>query len=183
MKRWNQDIFVSVEGNDIRKDDQEVIDEIIREVSELIKPLKIARAEGNNANLIFKLDSNLPNRSYAYGQANSRFEYFDDSALDYTEILIFPTSRDYHRKKVMFHEMMHALGMNHPKPEHGIGIFYDSRLSPYNLDSYDDAEHEKYLSENYKFSDLDRKIIRALYSPCIPRGISKDEMEKHISGR
>lgn len=177
IKKWNKNISVSVEGNDIRDHDQETIDEIIAEVSKLIKPLKIIRTTSNNANLVFKLSSKLPNSNYAYGQANSRFEYFDDSVIDYTEILIFPTSRGYHRKKVMFHEMMHALGLAHPKSENGIGTFYDSRLSPYNLNSYDEAEHDKYLSENYMFSDLDRKIIRTLYSPCIPSGISKDEME------
>lgn len=76
--------------------------------------------------------------------------------------------------------MMHALGMNHPKSEDGIGIFYDSRLSPYNLDSYKETDHEKYLSEHYNFSDLDRKIIRTLYSPCILRSITKDEIEKYL---
>jgi len=164
--------------NDIRDGDQQTIDEIIAEVSILISPLKISRTKGNNANLVFKLNSDLPNSNHAYGQTNSRFKRFDNSAVDYTDILIFPTSDGNYRKRVIFHEMMHALGMNHPKTENGQVIFWDSRLAPYNLTSYEEADHEKYLSENYKFSNIDKKIIRAVYSPCIPRGISKKEMGK-----
>src|SRR5690606_31226865 len=56
LKKWDQDIYVLVKGNDIRDGDQQTIDELIAEVSILINPLKITRTKGDSANLVFKLE-------------------------------------------------------------------------------------------------------------------------------
>src|SRR5699024_8849829 len=163
IMKWDSDIYVAVTGNDIREGDQETIDELISEVAVLIKPLRISRAESEEANVVFNLDSDIKNVKYAYGHAQPRYKYLNRSEIDHVHISIFPTARRNYRKKVMYHEMMHALGISHPNFEKGEPrILYDSRVSGYKLDSYDDEDHEEYLSKNYKFSNLDRKIIQTL---------------------
>lgn len=175
IKKWNDDIRVTIKGNDIRDGDRETIDTLIKEVAQLISPLRIYySSDPLNANLVFVLDKDMSNPNYAYGQANPKCGFlFNQNSISYSDILIFPTSKGMHRKRVMYHEMMHALGMNHPKFASKPAEQHSSVIMPYNMKSLDEEEEERHLANHYKFTALDRKLIKTLYSPCLPPGLKR----------
>lgn len=181
IHKWNNDIYVNIKGNDIRNEDKKTIDKLISEVAGLIRPLKITYADDEHANLVFVLDKDIDNPANAGGQTNPKFGFFfNRHTIFRADILIFPTTDGARRKRVMYHEMMHALGLNHPKFLNQPSQLQNSIMSGYSLKTFDKEEEEEYLANHYKFSALDRKMITTLYNPCIPAGLSRLALSKAI---
>jgi len=179
VSKWKSNIRIAIKGNDIRQDDRTTIDTLIHEVTKLIQPLKISYAEKTeDANVVFVLDKDMSNPTHAYGLVNPKLNFFNRNKIVYAEVLIFPTSSDAHRKRVIYHEMMHVLGLNHPKFLNQHFEVMNSILTTININRYEDLNN--YLETHHKFSELDKKMLRMLYSPCISLGMGRTELFKII---
>lgn len=179
IHKWNSDLKVAITGNDIREGDRSTIDTLIMETAKLIHPLKISYAnKDDEANVWFVLDKDLNNPNYAYGQAKRRVSILNLNTINYASVSIFPISKGMHRKQVMYHEMMHVLGFEHPKFLNQPFEIMNSVITIINLKTYD--EIEPYYASHHKFSELDKKMIRTLYSPCIDRGMKRSDFYNAI---
>jgi len=167
IRKWNDDIKVEIVRTD-RLNDALIseIDSIINILSPLIYPIKMYRVpEHGNLKVHRKVDS-IPittkdARGFCYVPPLIKTLSWD---IKYAEVY------DIWYSNVIFHEILHAIGLQHPSKE---PPFYMRICSAYNFYSLDEVifllDNPLYISEEEKL------IIKMLYSPHIKPGLKRQK--------
>jgi hypothetical protein len=179
IMKWDHDITVAIKGDDIRPEDPETVKVIVAELTPLIEPLKITLIENvEKADITINFTHEIT-KPDIYGYTKPEFRLFS-SEFKKADVFIFPIQKGDYRWRTVQHEMMHAIGFNHNKTYLKDAKFYDTTMNGYVLTSYDKADEDKFLKKHRKYSETDKRMIKLLYSSCIPLGLSKKDFDKLI---
>jgi len=173
IKKWNRNISVSITGDGIQDNDEIMVKTLLKELSSLISPLKIAMIKSGPADITV-LFSSKNHPFYRYGSSRPRFEWLNSNTFKKATVTIHPIASGVFRRYVIYHEMMHAIGFNHPKFINEPFKFFNSRIQFLNFEG-DLSDHDAFVEQHSKYSALDKKMIRLLYSPCLPVGYTLQE--------
>ena len=109
-----------------------------------------------------------PNDQQAYGFAHFPGTAIFSSSITKVEISIFPKSKGQARQVCIRHEFLHALGLDHPI-RRNTGTIIES-LVEYTGEG-DDVKF-------YRYSALDKSMVKMIYSECIPLGLKMNTFLK-----
>jgi len=160
VKKWGKNIEISMVGEP-RRGDVELIDSIINEIGPLIAPIKIERkTSGGNLRIKFvdKVDAGFADHQVRLGL----FDEFQYSDINLPNIL-----KGTLRQATLRHEFLHALGFDHPK-DRNTGTLIESSVEFVGND-------EESNVKNYKYSELDKRMVKLLYDSKIIKGLEKKE--------
>jgi hypothetical protein len=144
-----------------RRGDVELIDSIINEIGPLIAPIKIERKnfDGNfKIKFVDKVDAGFANQQVRLG-------LFGD--FQYSDINLPNNLKGTLRQATLRHEFLHALGLHHPK-ERNTGTLIESFVEFV-------GNYEESNVKNYKYSELDKRMVKLLYDSKIIKGLEKKE--------
>lgn len=158
--KWEDDILISMEGMPMDGDGL-IIDEIVKELSPLIEPVKISRVNGLG-NLVVKFTKDTIVRQTMGFTQYEKMSF--NGHIKKVEIEIFSKVQGQARQACMRHEFLHALGLGHPSSRN-TGTLIES------LVEYLDADSDNVRL--YKFAAKDQSSIKILYSDCIPKGLKR----------
>ncbi|OAQ39735.1 hypothetical protein A5893_09130 [Pedobacter psychrophilus] len=179
IMKWDHDISIAIKGDDIRPEDPETVRAIVAELTPLITPLKITLIKNvEKADITIDFTYEITKLDI-YGYTKPEFRLFS-SAFKKADVFIFPIQKGDYRWRTVQHEMMHAIGFNHNKTYLKDAKFYDTTMNAYVLKSYDKADEDKFMKEHRKYSETDKRMIKLLYSNCIPLGLSKKDFDELI---
>jgi len=171
IRKWNGDIKVEIVNEDkLDKESISDVDSIIHLLSPLIQPVKIYRV-AKDGNLIVrrKVDS-VPNTTNdAQG-----FCYIPPLIKTLSWNIKYAEVYDIWYSPVIFHEFLHAIGLQHPSKEYP---FYMTIDGGHTFESLEDAE---VLYNHLYISEEEKTIIKMLYSPYIKSGLRKEEFIKKM---
>jgi hypothetical protein len=159
VKKWQQNITISLVGTP-KQGDIALVDSIIKEVMPLVAPITIERKEsGGNLkiNFVDKVDRGIADQQGKWGL----FDEFQDSEINLPNNL-----KGTLRQAALRHEFLHELGLDHPI-ERGTGTLIESRLEFVDID--------KENVKDYRFSELDKRMIKMLYDKKITKGLKKKD--------
>ena len=171
IRKWKEDIKVEIVKTD-RLNETLIfeIDSIINILSPLIYPVKIYRVpENGNLKVHRKVDSIPISTKNAQG-----FCYIPPIIKKLSWNIEYAEVYDIWYSPVIFHEIIHAIGLQHPSIEYP---FYMKIAGSYNFYSFEEAEklyNPLYISEEEKI------IIKMLYSPYIKSGLRKEKFIKKM---
>lgn len=180
IRKWNEDIKVEIANEDRKvkipyadlrnKGSISEVDSIINILSPLIYPVKIYRVP-QNGNLIVHLNVDsvpIPTKN-AQG-----FCYIPPLIKTFSWNIKYAEVYNIWYSPVIFHEILHAIGLQHPSKEYP---FYMAIDDEYTFGSLE--EEEKFHTPLY-LSEEEKTIIKMLYSPYIKSGLSKKEFLKQM---
>lgn len=171
IRKWNEDIKVEIVNTDkLDKSSIAEVDSIIHLLSPLIYPVKIYRVtEYGNLIVHRKVDSiPIPTR-------NARgFCYIPPLIKTLSWNIKYAEVYDIWYSPVIFHEILHAIGLQHPSKEYP---FYMAISGGYTFKSLEEAEK---LYNPLYISEEEKSVIKMLYSPYIKSGLSRKEFLKKM---
>ena len=172
IRKWTKDIKVEIVNAD--KLDKSLVDEvdsIINILSPLIYPLKIYKVPENGNLEVFRKVDSIPISGSVQG-----FCYMPQkTSIALSWDIKYAKVYDIWYSNFVFHEMLHAIGLQHP-PEHY--PFYMQISGGYTFKSLEEAE-EKFYDRLY-ISEEEKIIIKMLYSQHIRSGLTKKEFLKQM---
>lgn len=160
VKKWGKNIEISLVGEP-RQGDVELIDSIINEIGPLIAPITIERknCDGNlKIKFVDKVDAGFADQQVRLG-------LFDE--FQYSDINLPNNIKGTFRQATLRHEFLHALGLHHPK-ERNTGTLIESFVEFIGSD-------EESNVKNYKYSELDKRMVKLLYDSKIIKGLERRE--------
>ena len=160
IRKWESDINVYIEGKPM-EGDVLLIDSIIEELKPLILPVKIMRSK-YVGNLLVNFMTN-PTDQYVNGLCQYVGTFIFSSRITKVEISIFSQTNGQARQACIRHEFLHALGLKHPI-RRNTGTIIESLV-----EYIGDGDDVKL----YRYSSLDKSMVKMLYSECIPLGLKK----------
>jgi hypothetical protein len=157
VKKWGKNIEISMVGEP-KQGDIELIDSIINEIRPLIAPIKIERMD-HNGNLKIKFVEKV---DAGYANQQVRLGLFDE--FQYLDINLPNNLKGTLRQATFRHEFLHALGLHHPQ-ERNTGTLIESLV--------EFVEFDESNVKNYKYSELDKRMVKLLYESKIAKGLEK----------
>jgi hypothetical protein len=192
--KWNSDIRVQIlYEEDIKTELIAFVDTVISDIQPLIYPLKIEKVKtGGNFIFHFKkeFDKNIsgtlsngisisptPVGLGAYTSYKTNIWGY----INKVEISILPSYENGHQKLNIVHETLHGVGLAHLDNPRIVDYFFSNKTL---LDMVICPVTELYSQEvannywdygyiDYLPTDLDKKMVRMLYSDCIKIGMKK----------
>lgn len=157
VKKWGKNIEISMVGAP-KDGDIELIDSIINEIAPLIVPIKIER-KVRNGNLKIKFVEKV---DAGFADQQMKLGLFDE--FQYSDINLPKNLKGTLRQATLRHEFLHALGLHHPS-ERNTGTLIESYVE---LVDFDESN-----VRNYKYSELDKRMVKLLYDRKIATGLEK----------
>lgn len=174
VMRWENDISISYEGN-LSNEDIANLDSLIEEFSPLLKPIKIQRVE-KNANVIFYFTEDFMGEMQSVSGLTERGHNLFSNEIIRSNIWVAPHINAMARRKIMQHEFMHTLGLDHSKAS---GLILSKNEGAKVFSSIEEAE--LYLNTYKRIDGLDKTLVTMLYDECIPPGLTKAEFERYLA--
>lgn len=159
VKKWGKNIEISMVGAP-KEGDIELIDSIINEIGPLIAPIKIERKD-RNGNLKIKFVETV---DAGFANQGVRLGLFDE--FQYSNINLPNNLKGTLRQATLRHEFLHALGLHHPN-ERNTGTLIESYVEFVDFDESN--------VKNYKYSELDKRMVILLYDDKIIKGLEKKD--------
>ncbi|WP_320052949.1 hypothetical protein [uncultured Acetobacteroides sp.] len=159
VKKWQKNITISLVGTP-KQGDIALVDSIIKEVMPLVAPIRIERKD-SDGNLKIKLVDRVDK---GYANQHVKLGFFNE--FQYSDINLPNNLKGTLRQATLRHEFLHALGLHHPI-EKGTGTLIESNVEFVDFD----MENVK----NYRFSELDKRMIKMLYDKNIIKGLKKKD--------
>nr|WP_294899475.1 hypothetical protein [uncultured Pedobacter sp.] len=177
IMKWDHDITIAIKGDDIRKEDPEIVKSIVAELNPLIKPLKITLIDSyEKADITIDFTHEITKLD-KYGYAQPQFKLFG-AAFKKVDVFIFPIQKGDYRWRTVHHEMMHAIGFSHNRTYLKGAKFYDTTMNGYVVPSYEKADEDKFMRAHRDYSETDKRMIKLLYSSCMPLGLRKKDFDE-----
>jgi hypothetical protein len=170
LNKWKSDMMVSISGN-YDEYDLKSIDEFAEVFNDLSNPVKMKRiGKGGNINIYFGEDNNSNPKGYN-GLTWIRGPLFSNE-ITTVKILIATNLNIIQKRKVIHHELLHAIGLHDSKKQFGSYNMMGISL----FKSIDDYEKQ---NQEIQSSKLDKWAIEILYDKNVAVGLKKD---KFING-
>lgn len=180
VMKWETDIKVQIMN--IKELDRQTISEVdsaIAIIAPLIAPLKIERVSSGGNLFIFRNVRIIPSTRKPPDTLKGLTQINPESMYSWSIEQAYIYDRYHSDGLTLMHELEHALGLNHPTKIYSsaltIGWGTTSQL-------FKPEEWYAYKKKKYRLTDLEKKVIRMLYSPEIKSGLSKDVFMKKMMG-
>jgi hypothetical protein len=171
LNKWKSDMMVSISGN-YEENDLKSIDEFAEVFNDLSNPVKMKRiGHGGNINIYFGEDSNLNPKGYN-GLTWIKGPLFSNE-ITTVKILIATSLNTIEKRKIIHHELLHAIGLHDSNKEFGSYNMMGINL----FKSIDDFEKQ---NQEIQSSKLDKWAIEILYDQNVEIGLKKNEFIKGI---
>lgn len=167
--KWQDEILISVKG-ELFKEDEMVIDSIVKELEPLIYPVKISRTKGVG-NLVIEFTKDTISRQVMGYTSTKKMSFM--GVISAVEMEIFSKVTGQARQACIRHEFLHALGLEHP-----IRRNTGTLIEPL-VEYIDGSDHVKL----YRYSALDKSSLKILYSNCLPVGLKKKTILKAFESK
>jgi hypothetical protein len=171
LRKWDRNIKVSISGN-YEDCDIKSINEFILFFNSIVTTVQMEFSAKNSADIKILIEDSpvLGN----YNGLTWKESPFYSSTIISAKIVIHSSFKCDKRRKLLFHEMLHAIGLSHSKMIFGkqntMGVFIFNSID----------EHEIFLNKKYKIPLLDSLAIKILYDKMMPIGMKKVDFVKGI---
>jgi hypothetical protein len=173
INKWDENILYSFIDQP-HAGDSLLLDTIFTELNQIIKPLKIMKAENNEkANLHIYFGNKMGNKiPESEGLSRIRINNFIIK-IGTAAIWADPKTKGKRRQFIFRHEMLHVLGLVHPPKDK----IYENIIFPHDLTDmrvFDDPDFVLL----YKYTELDLAVLKMVYDTSIPNGLSIDSFRE-----
>ncbi len=168
VRKWNQDIRIKVMGSPT-KDDWQTLQRVINELNQLVDDIQISLDNQNhNLEIYFVPQEEFPQYEPNYIPGNLGFFFIwwnGNLEINRGKILISTNQvTQIERSHLIREELTQSLGLMNDAWTYPDSIFYQD------------------WTEVNQFSELDKVVIRILYSPEIRRGMTKQQVRDILLG-
>ncbi len=158
LRKWKKNLTVSIKGT-VEEIDVKSIDEFVEIFNELSTTVKMKTSEKDGDIIINIINDSISNPkgynglTWKHGKYDSSFS----NEITRAKILVSPFLDTQKRRKIIHHELLHAIGLSHTKKE----FENQNTMGITSYKSIDD--YEKRIPEKYDIPELDKKAIMILY--------------------
>lgn len=162
VEKWDHDIKVSINGI-VKNEDVISLKEFVEEFNSVVENIRMTISD-KEADIVVQIKDSKALNGYT-GIAKVKCYPFSN-IYRHVNVYISHTRSASQRKELIYHEMLHAIGLNHSKK-----AFKDINLMAIKIfKNIDEAEKWK---DNIHFPALDKMAIKILYDEIIPVGLDK----------
>ena len=179
IRKWEKNIKVEiVKIENLKKNEIEEVDSIIKILEPLVYPIKIERVEENGNLKVYR--KVLKPIKYKNREVNGKASLSLPIFLNY-DIKCAKIYDAYHinGEKTIFHEFLHALGLEHPSrlyiDFHTLLVTHKSPNIFYTID-----ELEEFNDMKFYISEQEKQVIRMLYSSGVKSGLRRSTFIKKM---
>jgi len=179
IRKWEKDIKVEIVNiENLTVKDIVEVDSIIKILEPLVYPIKIERVEENGNLKVYR--KVLKPIKYKNREVNGKASLSLPIFLNY-DIKCAKIYDAYHinGEKTIFHEFLHALGLEHPSrlyiDFHTLLVTHKSPNIFYTID-----ELEEFNDMKFYISEQEKQVIRMLYSSGVKSGLRRSTFIKKM---
>jgi len=162
ISKWVENIKITFVGS-AHDGDIELVDSIINEIRPLVAPITIVKVDNDGnlkINFVDKVEEGLGNQQV-------KLSFFN--GFKYSDINLPNGLKGTLRQATLRHEFLHALGLHHPSKKF-TGTLIESLVEFASIE-----DHDKGNVINYKYSELDKRMVKLLYDSKIAKGVEKKD--------
>ncbi len=172
VEKWTRDVHVTIEGPATAAD-REQVQQTVAALAPLMAPRRVVFGGGRDVTVHF-----VPHADFATVLGSGDFPAYADGVtrpvvgsganagvLDRATVVVDSTIPQYGRNRVITHELLHAVGLNHSTCRSSVMV----------------AQTSTGTSPRWSLSALDRRMLALLYRPDVAPGTPAARLARMLS--